>query len=625
MSSPAPSSSAPARYAPGLARYKRHLHHLKPARWYLIGGFLAGALYSLSSGLGLPVMIKTVLPIFFGKESDAPESVVKFAKSFFGEDYVDKLMLVACLGLPVIFVVRALAAILNRYWINQAGFRVLENLRLEVYDRLLSLPLAFFQRNKAGDLNARLMGDTDALKNVVVNTSSEVIKQPLTLISALGFLVYLSITERSALFALIAILSVPLCVVPIRIVAKKLAKRARELAAKGGELGSASIETLQAPLEIQAYNLQTRQRTAFEARIREIFRLSMKTVKYQAIVSPVIEVVSVCGFVAALYFGTKGGMDFATFSALALALYMAYEPVKKLGGIHATIKTAEASLDRLEYILDAADTVPQPAIPAPLPAGPLDIVLDHVEFAYPSRPGHPDGERGASALRDVSLQVAPGETVALVGASGAGKSTFISLLPRFYDPTAGALRIGGVDLRQLDKKALRERIAIVPQLPALFNTTFAENIRLGRPGATDAEVEQAARRAHAHDFIVSQPQGYATLVGERGNSLSGGQRQRIAIARAFLKDAPVLILDEATSALDSESEAMIQQALNELIRGRTTFMIAHRFSSIRHATRILVFEHGRIVADGVHDSLYRLSPVYRDLYNHQMLEAQASA
>ena len=228
------------------------------------------------------------------------------------------------------------------------------------------------------------------------------------------------------------------------------------------------------------------------------------------------------------------------------------------------------------------------------------------------------------ALVEVNLSFAPGEVVALVGKTGAGKSTFISLLPRFYDPAAGRILLGEVDLRELDKHALRDRIAIVAQQPAVFNTTLAENIRFGRPGATDAEIEQAARRACIHDFIVSLPDGYATLVGERGGTLSGGQRQRIAIARAFLKDAPVLILDEATSALDSESESLIQQALGELIRGRTTFMIAHRFSSIRHATRILVFEHGRVVADGPHEQLLDGSSVYRELYQHQMLDAPSA-
>jgi len=603
---------------PGIRRYFRHLHHLKAARWQFIGGLLAGAAYSISSGVGLPVMFKTMLPIFFGKEDEASPAVIAFAKRMFGEVYADKLLIVACLALPVIFLVRGLSAFANRYLISAAGFRILDGLRQQVFERLQELPLAFYQRNKSGDLAARLITDTDQLKNVIVNVSSEIIKQPLTLISALGYLIYLSATERSALFALIAILSVPLCVLPIRIAAKHLIKKSRLIAQQGGELSAVITETLQSPLEIQAYNLQEQQKTRFRERIQAIFKLSLKSVKYQSAVTPAIEFVSVCGFVAALYFGTRNGMDFATFSALALALYMAYEPVKKLSNIHALIKIGDASLERLEHILDAEDTVPPPVKPIAFPAAPLTLSFENVTFAYVA-----SESRSAPALHKVALAIAPGEAVALVGASGAGKSTFISMIPRFYDPSEGRILLGGVDLRNMDKAELRDRIAIVPQMPVLFNATIADNIRVGRLGADDIEVRAAARKACIADFIESLPLGYDTLVGERGASLSGGQRQRIAIARAFLKNAPILILDEATSALDTESETLVQKALSELVQGRTTFMIAHRFSSIRHADRILVFEQGHIVSDGPHDSVYKTSSIYRDLYNNQRLHTTA--
>ena len=574
----------------------------------------------------MPVALKYLIPILFNEPEKIDPRFLGFVQRFLGEAYLDRLLLIACIGLPLVFVIRGIAAIINRYLINKAGLIVLENIRLEAYRRLLVLPLAFYQRNKAGDLNARLMGDTEKLRAVVVNVGGEIVKQPLTLVAAVATLIYLCATERSVVFALVAMLSVPLCIIPIRMAASRLVKRARQIAEKSGELTSASIETLQSPLEIQAYNLQNRQESRFAAAVREMFKLTMKTVKYQSFVNPVIEIVSVCGFVTALFFGSRHGMSYGTFTALAAALYLSYEPLKKLSAIHAILKTGEASLDRLEYILDAADTVPPPAAPRPLPPGPLELRFEDVRFAYAPRPGENAPPSGAvTALEGVSLRAAPGETIALVGASGAGKSTFVTLIPRFYDPAAGRITLGGIDLREFDKTALRERVAVVPQQPLLFNASFADNIRMGRLSATDAEVEQAARRAHAHEFIVSQQAGYATMVGERGNSLSGGQRQRIAIARAFLKDAPILVLDEATSALDSESEAAIQDALRELVRGRLTFMIAHRFSSIRHATRILVFDRGRIVADGPHDALLSASPVYRELYQRQMLAGATSA
>ncbi len=619
-----PTSPSPTAPATGLGRYRRHLHHLRPARWHLIGGLVSAAIFALSTGAGLPIAMKYLLPIFFHKEDKIDPVVLGFARRLFGEAYEERLLLLACVGLPLVFVIRGVAAIANRYLINQAGFIALENIRLEVYDRLLNLPLAFYQRNKAGDLHARLMGDTEKLKAVVVNVGGEIVKQPFTLVASVGALIYLCITERSTLFALVAMLSVPLCIVPIRVASRQLVKRSRQLAERAGELGSITVETLQSPLEIQAYNLQPRQRARFVENIRRIFGLTMKTVKYQSFVTPVIEIVSVCGFVAALYFGTRNGMTFETFTALAVALYMSYEPVKKLSAIHAIVKTGEASLERLEYILDAEDTVPAPPSPRALHPGPLPIVFEGVGFAYAPRPGEAADAAARPALRDLDLRAEPGETIALVGASGAGKSTFITLLPRFYDPTEGRVTLGGVDLRELDKTALRDRVAVVPQQPLLFNASFADNIRMGRLAATDAEVEQAARRAHVHEFIAAQPEGYATMVGERGNTLSGGQRQRIAIARAFLKDAPILILDEATSALDSESEAAIQEALRELVKGRTAFMIAHRFSSIRHATRILVFHEGRIVADGPHAALHAGNAIYRELYDHQLPGAPAA-
>ena len=618
MSRPIPSPPVPkAQPTAGLGRYRRHLHHLRPARWHLIGSLIAAAVFALTTGAGLPIAMKYLLPIFFHKQDKIDPAVVNIARRLFGESFEGSLLLLACIGLPLVFIIRGAAAIANRYWVNEAGFITLENIRLEVYDRLLELPLEFYQRNKAGDLHARLIGDTERLKAVVVNVAGEIVKQPFTLLASLATLVYLCLTEKSVLFALIAMLSVPLCIIPIHVASRQLVKRSRQLSESGGELGSMTVETLQSPLEIQAYNLQPRQRVRFRETIRRMFDLGMKTVKYQSYVTPVIEVVSVCGFVAALYFGTRNGMTFETFTALALALYMSYEPVKKISSIQAMLKTGEASLERLEYILDAKDTVPAPTAPRPLPAGPLPIVFERVGFTYAPRPGEADDDAARPALRDLDLRAEPGETIALVGASGAGKSTFITLLPRFYDPTAGRVTLGGVDLRELDKTALRERIAVVPQQPLLFNASFADNIRMGRLAATDGEVEQAARRAHVHEFIAAQPQGYATMVGERGNTLSGGQRQRIAIARAFLKDAPILILDEATSALDSESEAAIQEALRDLVKGRTAFMIAHRFSSIRHATRILVFHEGRIVADGSHETLYATNNLYRTLYDHQ--------
>lgn len=634
-------------------RYRLLLAYLKLAKWHFVGGIAAGLIFATVSGFGLPTMVYFVAPVIFETKTTPPENnasavttngvavtptpivaatttpsdakakvskeeqVTKWARWLFGDDYQNKLLLVACLGLPFIFLIRGVSSFLNRYWISHAGFLVLEAMRSDVFRRLQELPLAFYQRHKSGDLTARLMTDTEQLKNVIVMFSTDAFRQPFTLAWSLGALGYLAVREHSALLVLITLVSIPLCIIPIRIIARRLIKKARQLASQTGELNAVVVEGLQSPMEIQAYNLQPRLLERFTSNIRNIFRLSMKTVKYQSFVNPLIEFVSACGFMMALYFGAKNGMDFSTFSAMGLALYAAYEPVKKLSVLNAVWKMGVASLERLEQILDAEDTVPQPAQPTSLPVGANEIVFDHVSFTYQPRE---TGREASVALVDVNVRFQPGEVVALVGQSGAGKSTFVALIPRFYDPTAGRVTLGGVDLRHADKAALRERIALVPQMPVLFNASIAENIRMGRLNATDEEVRAAAQKAFVADFINALPQGYDTIVGERGASLSGGQRQRIAIARAFLKDAPILILDEATSALDSESEQKVQQALRELVQGRTTFMIAHRFASISLATRILVFEEGRITGEGSAEELKRTHETFRRMMELQQLK-----
>lgn len=641
------SSKTESPFRAALRRYARLRPYLKAARLQLVIGVLAGLVFAAASGLGLPTMMLVVAPVIFEPTSatsqlaatNAPavqatpnpaapaaaaESTVQKQKYLihlstflFGDSSRDSLLRTTCVLMPVIFLIRGLCSFLNKYFLSYGGFLMLEALRREVFGRLQQLPLAFYHRHKSGDLTSRLMTDTEQLKNVMVMLSTDVVTQPMTLISAIGFLLYQTFTNRSAVLVLIMFVSVPLCIIPIRLAARRIIKKARLLASQTGELTAVVSETLQSPMEIQAYNLQHLLMERFAANVRNILRLAMKTVKYQSFSSPVIEFVSACGFVVALYFGAKQGMDLKTFSAMGVALYMAYEPVKKLSIMNAVFKMGSASLERLEQVLNAPDSVPQAAAPVALPDGPAPVVFEQVSFTYERRA---PTEASEPALDGVSAAFQPGEVVALVGHSGAGKSTFVAMIPRFYDPTGGRVLLGGVDLRHAHKTALRDRIALVPQMPALFNTTIAENIRMGRLTATDAEVKQAAQKAFVSDFIDTLPQGYDTMVGERGTSLSGGQRQRIAIARAFLRNAPILILDEAMSALDSESEAKVHQALAQLVQGRTTFMIAHRFSSLNLATRVLVFEGGKITGDGPREALLRTNAVFQRMTELQRLE-----
>ncbi|MEP2776598.1 MAG: ABC transporter ATP-binding protein [Luteolibacter sp.] len=585
--------------------YYRHLWKVKGA---FITGVLAGLVYAAATGAGLPLMTKVVFPILFGSDDTSSEWYVIWLTSKLGDISQNQLLIFTCMWIPAVFLIRAASAFTNAYFIQHSGTKVVEMIRTDLFVKLQALPLAYFKRNKSGDLLARVMNDTQMLQTVVAQASSDLIKQPATLISALGIVIYLSITDEKFFIAVIALLTVPVCVMLIRKAGKKLASRAKTLQARGGDLSASLSESLQSALEIRAYNLQESQTTTFKKRVAEIFKLSMKVVKYRQVISPSIEVVAATGFAASLYFGVRAGMTLPGFMTLGTALYMSYEPIKKLGNIHSIFQQGKASVDRIEYILHAEDNIPNPVSPKPVPKPFSTIAFDGVTFAYDEVP----------VIHDISVEIPAGQVVALVGPSGAGKSTFAQLVPRFYEPQQGDVRLDGISTRDFLKHDLREAIAVVPQTPSLFLGTLEENIRIGRHNATHAEIEEAAKKAFAHDFIMSLPDGYQTSVGERGDLLSGGQKQRIAIARAFLKDAPILILDEATSALDTESEAAVQQALAELVKGRTTLIIAHRFSTIRIADRILVFKDGRIVSDGSHEELRDLDPTYQAMVGGEL-------
>ncbi len=571
-------------------------------------GVLAGLVYAAASGAGLPLMTKIVFPVLFNNNADSSDPYVAWMTSKLGEISRNDLLIYTCMWIPAVFLVRAIAGYANAYFIQYSGMRVVEAIRTDLFIKLQSLPLSFFKNNKSGDLLARLMNDTQMLQNVIAQASSDLIKQPATLLAAMTSVAVLAYQDRSVFIALIALLTIPFCAFLIRIVGKKMTSRAKMMQIQGGGLTAYLTESLQSALEIRAYNLQEMQISRFKKRIADMLRMGMKIVRYRQSISPSIEVVAASGFAAALFFGVRSGMTLDAFLALGMALFMSYEPIKKLGNIHMLFQQGKASVDRLEYILNSDDSIHNPEQPKPCPPPTQEIEFNHVTFSYQEQP----------ALCDVHLKIPVGQVVALVGPSGAGKTTFAHLLPRFYDPQEGEVRLDGVSIRDFLKHDLRSHIAVVPQTPSLFVGTLEENIRIGKLDATQEEIETAAKKAFAHDFIMSMPEGYQTAVGERGNSLSGGQCQRIAIARAFLKDAPILILDEATSALDTESEAMVQQALADLVKGRTTLIIAHRFSTIRIADRILVFKNGRVVSDGTHEELEKTDPIYQAMVSAEL-------
>jgi len=574
-----------------LKRFGPYFSYLKPVRKQFALGLGFGLISAAASGAGLPFIIQYLVPLV--TSDDKPEGMA---------------LILLLSSIPLAFTLRALGGFLNAYYMAYAGMHVLERLRIMVFEKIQHLPLAFFHKNNVGDLMSRVMGDTGQLQTALVKVVNSLVKEPATLVSALGFLIYLTISESEVAFMLIALATVPACVLPIRAIGTRILKKSRQAQQQAGELNNVLNENLSAVREVRAYNLETREINRFSAAVRKLFKLALKTIKYDKMLSPLIELTTAFALCFSLYVAVQRNIQPEVIAAILTALYMCYEPIKKLGGVSNTIRKAQASLDRLEYVLHTDDTVPEADNPKPLTAVTGEICFNNVTFAY-------DNE---VALNNVNVKIEPNQAIALVGPSGAGKSTFANLVPRFYDVIEGSVTLDGVDIRELSKADLRSQIALVSQESLLFSETIANNIRLSKPDATLEEVKEAARMAHAHDFIEAFEDGYETMVGERGSRLSGGQRQRIAIARAFLKDAPIIVLDEPTSALDAESEHQIQAALEGLSKGRTVIIIAHRFSTIQHADRILVFDDGSIIAQGTHAELYQSNPLYTSLYDKQV-------
>ncbi|MBB5352649.1 subfamily B ATP-binding cassette protein MsbA [Haloferula luteola] len=625
-------------------RYAPYFALLKGARGRFLAGLAAGIVYALASGAGMPLMIKTVFPIIF--RSDKIESVesapeppkpkgefrqwldslvpdgVKKTASFINDheavrEYFDQrwgeekgrsiLLMSACAIIPLVAAVRGISNFLNVYWVASAGVEVLVKLQGMVFAKIQRLPLAFFSGKKTGDLTNRVMGDASMLQSIVTTAANDLLKQPFTLIAAIGYLVADGLSHQESFFLMLCLLSIPLVVVPVRLMAKRLMFRAARMQAEAGSNSAVLVESLGSTREIRAFNLEELMNRRFEEGKARWNTLNMKVLKYRFSSMPIIETLAALVVAVALYYGARHELTLERFLAVVGALYLAYDAMKKIAAVFSRLKEGEASLDRLEVILNADEDVRDPENPVEIGRAVGSLEFSTVSFHYDDKP----------ALEEVAVQIPAGQIVALVGPSGAGKTTFASLVPRFYDPVEGAVKLDGLDIRQLRLKDLRNQITLVPQEAVLFSGTIGDNIRLGRMNATDEEVIQAAKMANADDFIRAKPHGYDTMVGERGAQLSGGQRQRISIARAFLKDAPVLILDEATASLDSESEAQIQQELATLAKGRTTLIIAHRFSSIRIADRILVFEGGRIVGDGTFDELAASHDLFRALLERQ--------
>lgn len=499
------------------------------------------------------------------------------------------------------------------YLVTRLGERVVADIRRAMFDRLMGLSPAFFERMMSGEIVSRLTTDTTLILSVIGSSVSVALRNLLMLLGGIAMLLI-----TSGKLTGLVLLIVPAVVVPIVVLGRRLRALSRDNQDWIAQSSGRAAEALGAVQTVQAFTRETETRAAFAGVTENAFASADRRMRTRALMTIIVIFLVFAGIVGVLWVGARDVRD-GMMSGGQLVQFVIYAvivagSVGSLSEIWGELQRAAGATERLVELLEATDPVQDPAQPVALPRPAKGaIVFDEVQFHYPSRPDAP-------ALEGVDLVVSPGETVALVGPSGAGKSTVLTLLQRFYDPQAGRITLDGIDLRAMARADFRAAMALVPQDPVIFAASARENIRFGRPEASDAEIEAAARAAAAHDFIMALPEGYDSQLGERGVMLSGGQKQRIAIARAILRDAPVLLLDEATSALDAESERAVQAAFARLSEGRTTLVVAHRLATVKRADRIVVFDQGRIVAQGTHDALVAEGGLYARLARLQFTD-----
>nr|WP_321372069.1 ABC transporter transmembrane domain-containing protein [uncultured Desulfuromusa sp.] len=528
--------------------------------------------------------------------------------------FVDELIVAGNLGMAkmIPFLVVALAAIkgfsryVQSYNIQTAGQLAIQDIRNEVFGHSINLSMRFFSKNSSASLMSKILNDVNVMQAALADVLVTLLRETVTMIALSGYAFY-----ADWKMALMAFVAVPAAVLPAVAVGKKIKIFSRRGQAAMGNVTSVLEQSFSGIKVIKAFATEPQEEQKFIRNNFKFFTLIRKTFRYSAATAPIMEIMTSFGVAVVLWYGlgrvvaeeiTKGEL----FSILAAILLM-YSPLKRLTKVNNTIQKAIGAAERVFQVLDTHSEIVDASDAIDLPRSQGYVSFENVGFSY-------DDDL---VLRDFSVAAKPGEVVALVGPSGAGKSTFIGLLNRFYDPQQGQILIDGKDIRTLTQKSLHDNLALVDQETFLFNDTLMNNIRYGRPDADFSAVEVAARQAYADEFISQLPDGYETLVGDRGVRLSGGQRQRICIARAILRDAPILLLDEATSALDTESEAMVQQALGNLMANRTTFVIAHRLSTIMYADRILVLDKGAIVESGKHNELLQQGGLYKRLYDTQ--------
>lgn len=506
-------------------------------------------------------------------------------------------------------VFKGVARFTQNYFIGSAGQLAVQSVRNDLYSHSMRLSMRFHTQNSTGNLMSRVLNDVGVLQSAITNNLVEVVRESISLVALVSVAFY-----HDWRLAGLAFLVVPLAAIPARMIGKKIKSYSRRGQQAMSRLTGVLQESFSGFKVIKAFGREREEIEKFEKENLSFYRMFLKTLKYDAITDPTVEIIGSIGLAAVLWYGLhrvlSGAITQGELFSFITALMMTYTPIKRLSRVNNVWQRAMASAERVFEIIDQPIEIDDAPDAVELPRVKGDIEFDGVCFSYEDKP----------ILQDISLRIAAGQVIALVGPSGAGKTTLVGLVGRFYDPLAGEIRIDGQNIARVTVRSLKNNIAMVDQETFLFNESVRDNIRYGRMDANDAEIEAAARLAYADEFINELPAGYDTNIGDRGVRLSGGQRQRLCIARAILSDAPILILDEATSALDTESEAMVQKALGNLMKNRTTLVIAHRLSTVMHADLIVVLDEGRIRETGTHAELLASGGLYKKLYDMQFKE-----
>jgi len=592
--------------ADSLMIFARLFPFVKPYWGRLALGVFCSVLYG-GATFGVLVVLYWALGLISGEDlasGTIPKGIGE-AQGATGEIGFKRLMLTISI-VPAVALLRGMLFFAGKYLVEWVGNRTVNDVRIRLFGHIHTLPMQFFGSSRVGDLITRITSDTGLLNQLVSNVIGDLIREPFTLVGCIAAMFYLDWK-----LSVVALVVFPVCILPIILLGRRIRKASKRGQQSIGNMLSVVQESIGGAMVVKAFQTEEEEIARFANFNGRFFKMTMKQARSKALNEPIMELLSAVGMAGVVVYAYVENLSLALLVSFAVAMISMYKPVKKLSQIHMRVQKAAPGAERVFEILDVQNAISDAPDAVPFAEPVRSVAFKDVLFAYSDK----------LVLDHINLKVESGQCVALVGGSGAGKTTLVNLIPRFFDVTKGRVELNGRDLRAYTVESLRKQIGVVTQQTVLFNRSVAENIAYGSPQATREDIETAARRANAHQFIVDLENGYDTVIGERGSLLSGGMAQRVAIARALLKNPPILILDEATSALDTESERLVQGALDELMKDRTVFVIAHRLSTIAHADNILVLDQGRIIEQGTHAELLGKGGKYKYLYDIQFANA----